>query len=169
MSTLEKNRKARSWNIALATFLWLGILLPWIELDFFSGANALAIDLVASGLGISELTSIASFEDLAMILASFVFSIGVFCICIYAISGLRYAWKGNHILQPGLRKVFLAAAFLPAIIGSGYFYYLFRIDNASHVTGISIGYWIYWAGLIISSFFEFSNSRLLRRATPSSQ
>ncbi len=166
---IEKRREIRLLEIALATFLWLAILLPWIELDFSNGENALVIAFVAGGLGISELTSITSFEDLAAILAGFLFLIGVICICIYAMSGLYYGVKENHFLNPKLRKVFLLTGFLPAIISSGYFYHLFHTENASHFTGISLGYWIYWIGIIISSFFEFRNSRLLRRAMPSSQ
>ena len=157
---------ARFICIGFAILLWSAILLPWWKVDFHNGENALVIAIVAVGLGISELASITSMEDLALMFTGFLYSIGVICICIYATSGLHFGLNENHLLHPQLRTVFLATGFLPAIISSGYFYYLFQTENASHVTGISLGFWLYWAGFIIGTIFEINNSRLLPRATP---
>jgi membrane-associated protease RseP (regulator of RpoE activity) len=151
----NEERNFQRWEAALAAFIWIAILLPWLELDFHNGANALVIALVAGGLGLSELSSITSIEDLTITLAGLSFSIGIICACTYATSGLRYSVIKKYILNPKLRRIFLAVGFLPVMIISGYFYYLHNTENASHFTAISIGYWIYWIGISSNAIMEF--------------
>jgi len=164
-----KLRNVQIGKIGIAIFLWIAVLLPWMEVDFSRGENALFIALVGGGLGLSELTLNASLEEYIISLLGILFCIGIICIGVYAFSEFRFGLTENYFLNLNQRIIFLAVGFLPIIIISGYFYYLLHNDNASHFTGIATGYWIYWVVIIASAFFEFRNSRLLRRPTGSSQ